>query len=65
MELNEDSTLEVDQLGNQDWPWSPGESLKRKVALFMKVISCIAKGKREVQLSKGKEENIRKQGKPT
>ena len=41
----EDCALEVDQLGNQDWPWSLGESIQRKVALFIKVIPYIAEGK--------------------
>jgi len=53
-----DSRLEVEQLGNPDWPWSPGESLQR-VALFID-----SKRKREVQLWRGNEENVRKQGKP-
>ena len=41
----EDSTLEVDQLGNQDWRWSSGVSVERKVALFINIIPCIAIGK--------------------
>jgi hypothetical protein len=41
----EDSTLEVDQLGNQDWCWSSGISVERKVAPFISIIPCIAIGK--------------------
>jgi hypothetical protein len=41
----EDSTLEVDQLGNQDWCWSSGISVESKVAPFISIIPCIAIGK--------------------
>jgi hypothetical protein len=47
------SALEVEQLGNQDWPWSSGESLEEGMSVYedhtlhsnMKMRSTISKRK--------------------